>query len=138
MGGDISCDDQVMCNLNPEKTGSKRSPIRAWFEVLTKKRPYKWTLSWFLFTMKRTVLDMSVLDLVPRAPSLVTCNLHTLRREFQKVWDGTSASLVGKGLPPLQDLKPNTQNEHFKPWLMSHVKFGNSLCIFGTESIYSI
>lgn len=55
--------------------------------------------------MKRTNLDMTGPDFVPRAPSLVTCNLHALRKEFQKAWDGITASLVAKGLPPVKDLK---------------------------------
>lgn len=42
--------------------------------------------------------DMSVPDLVPGVVSPVTHNLQELRREFQNAWDGTIASLVGKGL----------------------------------------
>lgn len=42
--------------------------------------------------------DMSVPDLVLGVLSLVTHNLHELRREFQNAWDGTIATLVGKGL----------------------------------------
>lgn len=34
-----------------------------------------------------------------------------IRREFQKAWDGTIVSLVGKGLHPVKDLKLNIQNE---------------------------
>lgn len=35
-----------------------------------------------------------------------------IKKRIQKVWDDTIVSLVvGKGLPPLKDLKLNTQNE---------------------------
>lgn len=82
--------DQVKSNWNPEDRATSTPPAGHDLTSLPEK------LLYMDAQLVRLSWKESAWTWVPRSCTLVTCNLHTLRREFQNAWDGTIVSLVGK------------------------------------------